>query len=206
MLSPVWSLGLSLPLLLLSAASAIFIQIRTLQMLKQEKSVNNAMMTTQAKIHIMFWPLFVVAVTLTDNIYPLSALTTPIFCWVLRVCVYFGQLSFILYSFYAALLRYLCCLHPEKVNKFGRTKLITIVYWALYLHTLLWTLFTIFTSFNLDHLPLFNNCYGNYHDMFLMEKHPLDMVRRHFCALETGTGNETFIGINQYHIVNNTFW
>ena len=162
-------------------------------MLKQEKSVNNRMMVTQAKLHIIFWPLWVVAITLTDNIYPLSAFTTPITCSVLRYCIYFCEFSFILYSFYAALLRYLCCLHTDKVNKFGRSKLITVVYWTFYLHTLVWTLYTIFTSFSLDHHPLINNCYGYYHTIFLMESSPLEMLQRQFCALETGQGKNMLL-------------
>ena len=186
--NPIIAFALVLPLQLVFAVSAIFIQIRTLQMLKQEKSVNNSMMVTQAKIHIIFWPLWVVILTLTENLYPLSAFTTPIFCTVLRFCIYFGSFSFVLYSFYAALLRYLCCSHTEKVNKFGKDKLIKVIYWMFYLHTLLWTLYTNFTSFSLDHIPFINHCYGNYHDIFLMETNPLDMVRRHFCALETGKG------------------
>ena len=191
--NPLISLALVLPVLTVFAASAIFIQTRTLQMLKQEKSVNNKMMVTQAKIHILFWPLWVVAITLNENIYPLSALTTPISCSVLSVCIYFCEISFILYSFYAALLRYLCCLHTEKVNKFRRNKLITVIYWMFYLHCLVWSLYTVLTSFNLDHLPLINNCYGYYHNVFLMESTPLNSVRRHFCALETGQGSNMWL-------------
>ena len=195
--NPIIAFALVLPIQLVFAASAIFIQIRTLQMLKQEKSVNNRMMVTQAKIHILFWPLWVVTLTLTENVYPLSGFTTPIFCTVLRFCLYFCLFSFILYSFYAALLRYLYCLHTKKVNKFGKSKLIKIIYWMFYLHTLAWTLYTNFTSFSLDHIPLINNCYGNYHDIFLMESSRLNMVRRHFCALETGQGkNMRFISLS----------
>ena len=186
MQNPIISLALVLPIQLVFVASAIFIHTRTLQMLKQEKSVNNTMMITQAKIHILFWPLWVVSITANENIYPLSAFTTPMFCSVLRFCIYFCEFSFILYSFYASLLRYLCCLHTEKVNNFGRTRLITVVYWIFYLHTLLWTLYTIFTSFTLDHHSFINNCYGYYHTIFLMESTPLKMIARQFCVLEAG--------------------
>ena len=189
--SPIVAFALVLPIQLVLAISAIFIQIRTLQMLKQEKGVNNTMMVTQAKIHIIFWPWYVVAITLSENIYDLSAFATPIFCFVLRFLLYFCLFSFILYSFYAALLRYLCCVHTQKVTKFGKDRLITIIYWAFYLHTFMWTLCTIFTSFSLDHLPLINNCYGHHHKIFLMEKTPLNMIGRHFCALESGQGENT---------------
>ena len=191
LLNPIISLALVLPIQLVFVVSAIFIQIRTLQMLKQEKSVNNAMMVTQAKIHILYWPLGCVAIILTENIYPLAVITTPIFCSVFRFFLYFCMFSFILYSFYAALLRYLCCLHTNKVNEFGKDKLITIIYWVFYLHTFVWTLYTIFTSFSLDHLPFINNCYGDHHNIFLMESTPLNMARRHFCALDTGKGKST---------------
>ena len=189
MQNPVMSLVIFLPIQLLLAASAICIQIRTLQMLKQEKSINNAIMTTQAKLHICYWPLYIATITVTDNMYPLSGLTTPMFCLVLQLCYYFACLSFMLYSFYAALLRYLCCLHTERVNNFGRDKVIKIVYYVFYLHVLLWSVFIIFTNVNYDHIPTFNNCYGNFPAVFLLEKSPLDMIRRHYCALQTGTGN-----------------
>ena len=188
--NPVLSLALFLPIQVLFVASAICIQLRTLQMLKQEKSIHDGMMTTQARIHIFYWPLFVASITLTDNIYPVSALLPPMFCSVLKFCQQFCEFSFILYTFYAALLRYLCCLHTEKVNTIGRDKVITRVYWAFYLHVFFWTVFTIFTSFNLDHSPMINSCHGNYHAIFLMEKSPLHMMRRHSCALDTGTGNK----------------
>ena len=190
LLNPIISLAVELPIQLVFAASAIFIQRRTLQMLKQEKSVNNTMMATQAKIHIIFWPLWVLAITFTENVQVsyISPLTTLISCSVLRFGLYFCMFSFMLYSFYAALLRYLCCVHTEKINKFGKDKLITVIYWIFYLHTLVWTLYTVFTSFNLDHLPLINACYGYYHNIFLMESTPLNMARRHFCALGTGQG------------------
>ena len=186
--NPIITFALVLPIQLIFVASAIFIQSRTLQMLNQEKSINNKMMVTQAKIHILFWPLWVAAVTFTDTIYPIADLTSPILCFVLQFYIHFCGFSIILYSFYAALLRYLYCLHTTYVNMFGKSKLINIIYWIFYIHTLMWTLYTIFTDFNLDHIPVINKCYGHFDEVFLMESTPLDMVRRHFCALEATQG------------------
>ena len=186
--NPIVSLCVIAPIQLFLAATAVFIQIRTLQMLKQENSVNNKLMATQARIHIIFWPIFVISITLADNIYPLSAFTTPIYCTVFRVFFYFCLLSMILYSFYAALLRYICCLHTKRVNTFGKNRLVTIMYWTFYLHTLAWALYTILTSFNLDHFPLINSCYGYEVRVFLMEYSALDMAKRHFCTHQTVEG------------------
>ena len=83
---PITSLALIMPIQLTFAASAIFIQIRTLQLLKQENSVNNRMMVSQAKLHIGFWPFIVVINTLSDNIYPLSNILTSHFCSMVSSC------------------------------------------------------------------------------------------------------------------------
>ena len=176
--------------------SAIFIQFRTLQMLRKEKSVNNAMMTTQAKIHIFFWPVWFGMITLTENLHPLGVLFTPIVCHIFRFYFYFGLFSFILYSFYASLLRYLCCLHSQRVNSFGREKLIKIVYCVFYLHTLLWSVYTITTSFSLDHTPVINRCFGEDINIFLIENNPSSMIRRHFCASPSAKGMLNLIFMN----------
>ena len=185
---PAISLALILPIQFLITASAIFIQLRTLDMLKKENSVNNPLMVTQARIHIIFWPTIVIVNTLADNIYPLSAVLTSSFCTVLSLYFYFCTFSMILYSFYAAFLRYVCCCYAEKVNNFGKGKLISLVYWIFYLHTFTWALYTIVTQYNLDHVPLLNSCFGYQDRIFLMESSPLNMARRHLCLLESING------------------
>ena len=187
-LNPILSLALILPIQLLLATSAIFIQLRTLEMLKKENSVNNSLMVTQARLHIIFWPSIVVVNTLIDNIYPVAAILTPSFCTVLSFYFYFCVFSMILYSFYAAFLRYLCCCYTEKVNNFGKGKIIALVYWTFYIHTFAWVLYTIVTQYNLDHIPLLNSCYGYQEEIFLMESTRLNMALRHLCLLETING------------------
>ena len=157
-------------------------------MLKKESSVNNRSMRTQAKVHIVFWPSIVVVNTLGDNIYPLKEVFSSTFCTALSFHVYFCAESIVLYSFYAALLRYLCLLHTNKVNQFGKNKLIGIFYWIFYLHTFLWSLFTILTRFNFDYLPLINGCYGYYDRVFLMEDSLMHVAQRHFCGLQSSEG------------------
>ena len=192
---PIVSLGLIMPIQLLFAASAIFIQIRTLQMLKYENSVNNRLMVTQAWIHIIFWPTIVIVNTLADNIYPLMTLTTPKFCTILSFFFYFCVFSMILYSFYAALLRYLCTVRTEQVDQFGKDRLIRLIYWIFYFHTSAWALYTISTSFNLDHIPLINSCYGHAERVFLMEQSPIEMLQRHFCGHGVGEGKNLVLSI-----------
>ena len=187
-LHPILSFALILPIQLLLTTSAIFIQLRTLEMLKKENSVNNSLMVTQARLNIIFWPSIVVVNTLIDNIYPVAAILTPSFCTVLSFYFYFCVFSMILYSFYAAFLRYLCCCFTEKVNNFGKGKIIALVYWTFYIHTFAWVLYTIVTQYNLDHVPLLNSCYGYQEEIFLMESTRLNMARRHLCLLESTNG------------------
>ena len=150
-------------------------------------------MVTQAIIHIIFWPSIVIMNTLADNIYPLSAVFTASFCTVLSLYFYFCTFSMIFYSFYAAVLRYLCCCYTESVNDFGKGKLISLVYWTFYLHTFGWAFFTIVTQYNLDHVPLLNSCYGYQERIFLMESTRLNMARRHLCLLESINGRNVNI-------------
>ena len=173
---------------LIFVSTGMFIQLRTLQMLRRETSVNNMMMVTQAKIHIIFWPIWAIAVTLTESIYPLANLITPYSCHLLKFYVYFSLFSFILYSFYASLLRYLFCIYTTRVTQFGKEKLIQILYWMFYIHTFLWTIFTHATSLNMDHLPVINSCFGVHHNVFLMESSAISMLKRHFCFLATDRG------------------
>ena len=180
---PIISLGIATPIMLIFAASSVFIQSRTLQMLKHESSVNNRLMATQAKIHMIYWPVCVLAYALTENVYPLSTFTTPYFCTILSFFVNFCTISIILYTFYACLLRYICLLHTKKVEYFGKIKTIGLVYWLFYTHSFIWTTLVMFTSFNLDRLPLINKCYGWQDQVYLLELHDTtNMLKRHFCA------------------------
>ena len=187
-LPPIISL-LVIPMIqLILVFTGMLIQLRTLQMLRREASVNSMMMVTQAKIHIIFWPIWAISVTLTESFYPLVNLITPHACHLMKFYVYFSLFSFILYSFYASLLRYLFCIHTTRVTQFGKEKLIQILYWMFYIHTFLWTIFTHATSFNMDHLPLINSCFGIHQDVFLMESSTMSMLKRHFCILTTDGG------------------
>ena len=113
---------------------------------------------------------------------------------------YFCVLSMILYSFYAALLRYLCTVRTERVDQFGKDRLIRIIYCIFYLHTSVWALYTILTSFNTDHLPLINSCYGYADRVFMMEHSTLEMLQRHFCAHDMDEGRNIFHFDSYYHI------
>ena len=197
-LNPLKSFGIILPIGLTFSTSSFFIQTRTLAMLKEENSVNNKLMVTQAKMHMVFWPTLVVATMLTDNIYPLTAYIPPEFCTILSFFWEYCGMCIILYSFYAALLRYIFCLHTQRALKFGKEKLIQIIYWTFYSHAFLWALYTKFIRFNLETIPLLNRCYGWMDRVYLMELHSsTNMVKRHFCAFDSENGKyfNVLIGI-----------
>ena len=190
--NPLISFLLVLPIQLVLTVLAIFIQARTCKMLKCEKGVNDMMMNSQAKIHILFWPFWTISIQLINIVYPLSALTSPLLCHFIRFFFYFGLISFSIYSFYAALLRYLICNQTDKIETFGKEKLIRYIHKLFYIHVTVWTLSTILTSFNLDHAPLINSCSGHYTDQFLMESSSIsNMMKRHFSALENNDGKTT---------------
>ena len=183
------SFGIVLPIGLIFGSSACFIQSRTLAMLKQENSVNNKMMVTQAKMHMIFWPTLVLTTMLTDNIYPLTAYIPAEFCTVLSFFWEFCGMCIILYSFYAALLRYIFCLHTQKALKFGKEKLISLIYWVFYSHAFVWALYSKFIRFNMETIPILNKCYGWMDQVYLLELHSsTNMVKRHFCAFDSESG------------------
>ena len=184
--NPIITLGICFPVWFFFTITAIFIQIRTLDMLKQENSVNNKLMVTQAKLHIVFWPTMMIMIELTDNIYPLAAYTTPHFCTVMSLFVSFCSLCIILYSFYAALLRYLFCTYSEWVQKFGKEKLIRIVYWAFYIHGFTWAIGTKLLRLNLEAAPMINSCYGWADRVYLLElDDSANMMKRQFCGFDS---------------------
>ena len=188
---PIISLIVTTPITIFFAASAVFIQSRTLQMLKHESGVNNRLMTTQAKIYMIYWPVLVLMNAIITNIYPLSTFTTPYLCTVLSFFLNFCAQSLILYTFYACLLRYLFCIHAEKVERFGKYKMIGLVYWIFYAHIFIWVVFTMLTGFNLDNSHLINKCYGWMDRLYLLELNDATNTwKRFFCAMNSGDGKK----------------
>ena len=168
--------------------SVILIQTRTLKMLKRENGINTRMMTAQAKLHMIYWPSAIFLHTLVDNIYPLSSLTSHHFCTIMNMYMRFGMLSMILYSFYAAILRYLYLVQEEMVAKFGRTKIISVVFWIYYLHTFLWSLYIILTGHYAFTYPWVSSCYGWTDRIFLLEVSYPDVLLRQRGAVVTESG------------------
>ena len=184
--NPIVTLGICLPIWFFFTIMAIFIQILTLDMLKQENSVNNKLMVTQAKLHIVFWPTIMIMIELTDNIYPLAAYTSPYFCTVMCLFITFCSFCIILYSFYAALLRYVFCTYSEWVKKFGKEKLIRIVYWVFYIHCFAWAIGAKLLRISLEAAPMINSCYGWADRVYLLELDDgANMMKRHFCGFDS---------------------
>ena len=171
--------------------SVVLIQTRTLKMLKRENGINTRMMKAQAKLHMIYWPSAIFLHFLVDNVYPLSALTSHHFCTIMNMYMRFGMLSMILYSFYAAILRYLYLVQEEIVAKFGKTKVISVLFWVYYLHTFLWSLWTLYIIVT-GHFALngrfFFRCYGSMDRIFLLEVSYPDVWLRQLDAVVTGSG------------------
>ena len=170
----------------------VFIQTRTLKMLKGETNINARMMTSQAKLHMIYWPSAIVLHALVDNIYPLSALTSHHFCTIMNMYNTFAKISMIIYSFYAAILRYLYLVQEEFVAKFGKTKIISVVFWVYYLHAFLWSLHVaVFTGHSSSVVflnPFVSSCYGWKDRVFLLKQSSSDVVFRQLGVLVTERG------------------
>ena len=168
--------------------SVVLIQTRTLKMLKRENGINTRMMEAQAKLHMIYWPSAIFLDALADNIYPLSALTSPHFCAIMNMYLGFGMLSMTLYSFYAALLRYLYLVQEEIVAKFGKTKIISVLFWVYYLHTFLWSLYIILPGHYAITDHWVSSCYGWMDRAYLLEVSCPDVLLRQLGAVVTGSG------------------
>ena len=170
--------------------SVTLIQTRTLKMLKRDNSINTRMMEAQAKLQMIFWPSAMFLHVLVDNIYPLSALTSHYFCTIMTIYMRFGMVSMILYSFYAALLRYLYLVQEEIVAKFGKKKTISVLFWIYYLHTLLWSFYTSLSghyAFEPDNYWV-SSCYGWRDRVFLREVSYPNVLLRQLDVMVTGSG------------------
>ena len=194
---PITSFSIIITLGSLLVASVILIQMKTLEMLRLEHTINTRMMVTQAKLHIIFWPSSLVLYALTDNIYPLSALTSPVFCTFMYAYLAFGFTAMILFSFYAALVRYLCLVQGEILEKFGKTKIMSLIYWVFYIHSLIWTLYCVFTDPTGGRFPWVSSCYGWKDRVFLLEPSFYDALLRQAGLLETHNG-KALLYIIQY--------
>ena len=195
---PITSISIIITLGSLLVASVILIQMKTLEMLRLEHTINTRMMVTQAKLHMVFWPSSLILYALTDNIYPLSALTSPVFCTYMYAYLAFGFTAMILFSFYAALVRYLCLVQGEILEKFGKTKIISLIYWMYYAQTFIWTLYCVFTDPTGGRFPWVSSCYGWKDRVFLLEPSTYDALLRQAGLLETHNGKELLYFILYY--------
>ena len=141
---------------------------------------------------MVFWPMNVIGTILTDNIYPLTAYLPVQICHSWSFLSEFGSMCIILYSFYAALLRYIMLMHTERAETFGKERLISIIYWMYYSHAFFWALYSKFIRFNMETLPILNKCYGWMDRIYLLELHDSsNMMKRHFCAFEDYNGGKS---------------
>ena len=185
---PISTLTILISFSLFLIPSVIFIQMRTLTMLKSENTINSRMMVTQAKLHMIFWPSCIILFALTDIIYPLSALLSPHFCTLINMYICFGVISIILYSLYAALLRYMYLVQDEMVKEFGKTQTIRLMYWMFYIHTFFWSLYCVLATASGGGYHWVSSCYGWKDQIFLHEETKMDVVLSRIRVLDSKNG------------------
>ena len=188
MIEPITSFIILTTFGLIVLPSVILIQTRTLKMLKSENGINTRMMEAQAKLHMIYWPSAIFLHALVDNIYPLSAVTSPHLCTVMNMLISFAMISMILYSLYAAILRYLYLVQEKIVVKFGKTEIISMVFWGYYLHTFIWSLYILLTGHYAFTYPWVSSCYGWKDRVFMLEESSSDVLLRQLGVLVTGNG------------------
>ena len=146
------------------------------------------MMATQAKLHMIFWPSCIILYAMTDIIYPLSAVVSPHFCTIINMYMCFGMISIILYSLYAALLRYLYLVQDEMVKEFGKTQTICMMYWMFYIHTFIWSVYCGLALSSGGGYHWVSSCHGWKDQIFLLEETKMDVVLRQIRVLDSRNG------------------
>ena len=185
---PISTLTILIAFSLVLVPSVMFIQMRTLTMLKSENAINSRMMVTQAKLHMIFWPSCIILYAMTDIIYPLSAVVSPHFCTIINMYMCFGMISIILYSLYAALLRYLYLVQDEMVKEFGKTQTICLMYWMFYIHTFIWSVYCGLVVSSGGGYHWVSSCHGWKDQVFLLEETKMDAVLRQIRVLDSRNG------------------
>ena len=100
----------------------------------------------------------------------------------------FGMISIVLYSLYAAILRYLYLVHGEMVEKLGKNRTICVLYWIYYAHTFIWSLCIVLNRPFGGRYNWVASCYGWKEQIFLLEVPEVHNAQPQLGILESRNG------------------
>ena len=150
-------------------------------MVDKENGLVKDVTKTYTVAMIAVGPLFVLFSTSTDFIHPLNEVVGQWYCdfgW------FFLYLSFFIISFHSfivAIMRYLFIVHEEKMEAYGKQKMMKIFYVLSFLLPLFMMMWSVTDKSDVDALSIFNKCYGSHHKVFLFDTSTLKTAKRNFC-------------------------
>ena len=153
--------------------------------LKQENSVIKHIAQIFTISQMIFWPLTIFLISVTNFIYPLNELIGSWFCTIVVPINTFLSLVIFSHSFLSSLMRYLLIVHSEKVEAWGKEKVKKLFVFLAVLLPLLITFWKEVDGSELHPISYVNKCYGKHERVFLVETSTLNVLKKSFCAMET---------------------
>ena len=165
-----------------------YLHKKVLVLLKKENGILKNVTKTFVFAQMIFWPLTVFMITITNFIHPLQDVFGQWFCLTAWLFLYFPMNLVASHSFSVAMMRYFFIVHSTKVSILGKET-------TKKLFHLLSILLPLFVTFGLirkatdgselDTMSFINKCYGKHHKTFLIETSTLNVFKKNFCEMNT---------------------
>ena len=173
------------------------LQMQALSMTKKENSVCVDVFEIFLYVQMVYWPIEVIFITLTDWFYPLFELLGGMWICDLVFFVKYIMLFIILFhSFCIALIRYIYLFHYKFIESKGKEKVKRVFSYMLVSVAMVTTLWKYFGSGELDMDPYMNKCRGVFYKEFLLyaldsssTSHNAMNAAEKFCVFEHDGGN-----------------
>ena len=171
--------------------------MQALSMTKKENSACVDVFEIFLYVQMVYWPIEVIFITLTDWFYPLFELLGGMWICDLVFFVKYIMLFIILFhSFCIALIRYIYLFHYKFIESKGKEKVKRVFSYMLVSVAMVTTLWKYFGSGELDMDPYMNKCRGVFYKEFLLyaldsssTSHNAMNAAEKFCVFEHDGGN-----------------
>ena len=158
--------------------------IKVFKLMIKENGLVKNITTVLVLVQIIFWPCWLVLVTVTDLIISPNKAIGNWFCHVANFLFYFLGNVITFHSFIIAVMRYVFIIHNEKIQRFGIEKMKKIFLILTVTIPLLVAMWKVIEAAELDTMSFINKCYGVHHQTFLVETSTLDVFKQNFCQFE----------------------
>ena len=158
--------------------------VKVFELMKKENGLVKYITTVFVLVQMVFWPCWLVLVTLTDLIISPNKAVGNWFCDVGNFVFYFLGNVIMFHSFIIAVMRYVFIIHNEKIQRYGIEKMKKIFLILTVTMPLLVALLKVIEAAELGSMSFINKCYGIHHKTFLVETSTLDIFEQIFCQFE----------------------